>query len=140
MTIIQFESSGYVFTTYGSLITKECPICGIPYAMPEEMDSWVRKAPHRKFYCPNGHQLHYPGKSDEQFRREAEEKLARERAAHDQTLASLKAQKAAATRARNERDKIRKRVAHGVCPCCNRTFKQLDRHMAAKHPGFVAES
>jgi hypothetical protein len=24
----------------------------------------------------------------------------------------------------------------GVCPCCNRTFQQLARHMKAKHPGY----
>jgi chemotaxis response regulator CheB len=33
--------------------------------------------------------------------------------------------------------KTKKRVANGVCPCCNRTFKQLARHMKAKHPEFV---
>lgn len=26
-----------------------------------------------------------------------------------------------------------KRVDHGVCPCCNRTFRNLARHMASKH-------
>lgn len=28
---------------------------------------------------------------------------------------------------------------HGVCPCCNRTFSDLQRHMASKHKGFAAE-
>jgi len=31
---------------------------------------------------------------------------------------------------------VKRRVKHGVCPCCNRTFKQLAQHMATKHPGF----
>ncbi len=30
--------------------------------------------------------------------------------------------------------KERKRVGNGVCPCCNRSFKNLMRHMAQKHP------
>lgn len=27
-----------------------------------------------------------------------------------------------------------KRSAASACPCCKRTFRQLARHMAAKHP------
>ena len=34
--------------------------------------------------------------------------------------------------------KERKRVGNGVCPCCNRTFGNLQRHMATKHPGHAA--
>ncbi len=29
------------------------------------------------------------------------------------------------------------RIAHGVCPCCNRSFQNLRRHMSVKHPGFA---
>lgn len=32
--------------------------------------------------------------------------------------------------------KVKKRVGHGICPCCNRSFEDLRRHMEAKHPGF----
>lgn len=42
-----------------------------------------------------------------------------------------RAQKAAKTRLKN-------RIAHGVCPCCQRTFENVARHMATKHPGFTA--
>lgn len=35
--------------------------------------------------------------------------------------------------------KLKKRAANGVCPCCNRTFVDLARHMAGKHPTFLAE-
>lgn len=30
--------------------------------------------------------------------------------------------------------KERKRVGNGVCPCCNRSFSNLQRHMVSKHP------
>lgn len=30
----------------------------------------------------------------------------------------------------------RKRVSKGVCPCCNRQFADLHRHMTTKHPTF----
>ena len=41
-----------------------------------------------------------------------------------------RAQKAAKTRIKN-------RIKNGVCPCCNRTFKQLAAHMKNKHPNYV---
>ena len=43
------------------------------------------------------------------------------------------AQKASTTRLRN-------RARAGLCPCCNRHFKQLEAHMKTKHPGFSPEA
>lgn len=57
--------------------------------------------------------------------------LKEERERHQRTLA-LKNEVEA------ERDRLKRRVAHGTCPCCKRTFRQLARHMQAKHPGFKA--
>lgn len=36
-----------------------------------------------------------------------------------------------------KRRKIEKRVANGVCPCCNRTFEDLARHMSTKHKDYA---
>ncbi len=44
--------------------------------------------------------------------------------------ARRRAEKAAKTR-------LKKRVAAGVCPCCNRTFKQLAAHIKRKHPEML---
>lgn len=62
--------------------------------------------------------------------------LQRERANHDQTRADRdytenrrRAEKAAKTRLKN-------RAKAGVCPCCNRTFKQLAAHMKTQHPNW----
>lgn len=68
----------------------------------------------------------------------------RERTAHDRTKASR-------TEARRERrdmersrnaykgqvTKVKNRVSKGVCPCCNRYFKNLHRHMENKHPDYA---
>lgn len=35
---------------------------------------------------------------------------------------------------------VKKRVANGVCPCCNRTFVNLQRHMHTKHPDYTHAS
>jgi hypothetical protein len=32
--------------------------------------------------------------------------------------------------------KLKKRASAGVCPCCNRTFSNMARHMAHQHPEF----
>jgi len=34
--------------------------------------------------------------------------------------------------------KTKKRIKHGVCPCCTRSFKNLASHMANKHPEYNA--
>lgn len=42
----------------------------------------------------------------------------------------LAAQKGVTTRIKN-------RIANGVCPCCQRTFKNLARHMKGQHPNYT---
>ena len=39
---------------------------------------------------------------------------------------------------RKEQKKL-DRVKNGVCPCCNRHFKNLERHMTGQHPEFKNE-
>lgn len=44
--------------------------------------------------------------------------------------------------AEKERRKVRRlerRARGGACPCCNRSFVALARHMKSKHPEFAAE-
>lgn len=35
--------------------------------------------------------------------------------------------------------RLKNRIGNGVCPCCNRTFKNLRRHMVSQHPEFIRE-
>jgi hypothetical protein len=124
--------------TYSGQLTVLVCWCGMRHAVPEELhDTQLRQ--HRDggrvmdIYCPLGHAYIPSGKGEatrlreqlEQQRREAG-RLAAER---DQIQASLRAQKAATTRAK-------KRSAAAVCPCCHRSFSQLRRHMQSKHPGY----
>jgi hypothetical protein len=122
-----------------------CYLCAEPFGMTAG-DYTRRKEDHDEFwYCPKGHRQHFVGETNLQretrLRQEAEarvqrmrEDAARERASLMGTVTYHKRQAAAAKGAAT---KIRKRVAHGVCPCCNRTFRQLAAHMAAKHPEYV---
>lgn len=133
------------YSGYTDLDVEACPSCGVLHAFPSQMNAEAQRlGGHRiEISCPNGHVWGYSGKSAEAKERErreaAEREAARERALRDQAEAEARAQKGRATRFKNDRDRIKNRVAHGVCPCCNRTFKQLDRHMKAKHPDYLAE-
>lgn len=128
------------FAGYSDLEVEICASCGVLFAAPSHLlDS--RRHSGESFYCPNGHSLSFDGnrKRLERRAREADERAARLAAQLDQAEAGRRAQKARATRFKNERDRDRKRVAHGVCPCCKRSFKNLRRHMEGQHPDFEAQ-
>lgn len=135
---------GETFAGYTRLVVESCGVCGVMFAIPEPMKNACLRDHSREFWCPNGHNVHYIGKTEaEKLREKLERETSRAgrlAAERDQARASERAQRGAATRARNERDRLNRRVAHGVCPCCGRTVKQLARHMETKHPGFVVEA
>lgn len=49
----------------------------------------------------------------------------------------LEAERRAHAATKGQLTKTRKRVAGGVCPCCNRSFVNLGRHMAGQHPDYA---
>lgn len=122
---------GIVFIAQVSLITVECCNCHVVFAMPKEWNDHFRKT-HQRFYCPAGHGQSYGGESDiEKAKREElrlQSALNVER--HARTVAE-KAQK----KAELQKKRLEKRIAAGVCPCCNRTFGNLADHMKTQHNG-----
>lgn len=122
------------FYTNMSFEVVELPACGHTFALRAADERQLRES-HRTFYCPIcGAKLHWPQLSDkEKLERQVklltqERDRARGRAKHER--ASKNAVKGHLTRTKN-------RVANGVCPCCNRTFKDLARHMAGQHPDYA---
>lgn len=111
-------------------------MCGVWFALPKAMRDMSLEDRKSTFCCPNGHRIGYSGKTEAEKLRERldieREHSARLAADRDQIQASLSATKGQVTR-------LKKRVAAGVCPCCGRTFQQLSRHMANKHPGYATE-
>lgn len=136
---------GGTINTWGdTLVVKQCGECGIMFAMPERFDAECQKrGPSQSFYCPNGHCRVYRETEAERLKKQVvalnariDQKDAAIRTEREQRYAterSLQATKGVVTR-------IKRRAAKGVCPCCNRTFSQLERHMATKHPEFAAEN
>lgn len=113
-----------------------CGECGIEFAVPSR---WVtqRRNNHKTWYCPNGHRRHYPSENKEEQLRSL---LQKQKA----VTIHLRDQLDSATKSRNaykgHLNRTKKRIKNGVCPCCNRSFKDLARHMGNKHPNYSPES
>lgn len=113
-----------------------CAECGIEFAAPS---SYVknRREDHKSFFCPNGHSLSYKGKSEVDRLREL--LASKERDIEWQRSCRERAEKYASAM-KGQVTKIKNRVGNGVCPCCNRSFTNLQRHMHTKHPDFKSET
>lgn len=120
-----------------TLETVECPNCHVPFAFP---DYWIRdlRKTGRSFYCPAGHSMSWtPGPTEadrlrnllEEANRSKTALIAENGRAWNEVAETEKRLKKAAADAK----RVEKRIHAGVCPCCNRTFVNLQRHMATKH-------
>lgn len=123
--------------------TVTCYSCGIHFAL-EEGHYRRRLDDHKSFWCPNGHSQHFIGQTEaDKLKKELErERKLREMAQRTANMEESRARNAEiqVTRAKNRLKRERDRVANGVCPCCNRTFSNLQRHMEAKHPERVKKA
>jgi hypothetical protein len=121
------------------IYTQECVNCGVPFGMPRSLDESFRQSG-KSFCCPNGHWQSYSETVEVKLRKELERReaeLLREkntsefwRTQKQEAERRVSAQKAVTT-------KLKKRISHGVCPCCHRTFKQLAAHIAMQHPEYA---
>jgi hypothetical protein len=116
------------------VVLETCCNCGMTFGITQGfMD--MRRNDGEIFYCPNGHSQHYShsikskledmkkaflnAQQDTQWWREEAEAKAK-------ALSSTKGQLT----------KVKNRIAKGVCPCCNRQFLDLNRHMDNQHPEY----
>lgn len=124
------------FATLESLTfeTTTCWKCGIVFALPASMMK-NRREDKESFFCPNGHSGAFVNSEVDRLRRQLEAQ--RQLTESARAEAARKDRQLIAAKATNT--KIKNRVANGVCPCCNRTFQNLGRHMAGKHPDWKAQ-
>lgn len=110
-------------------VTIECCSCGTVWAWSLELERNLRETK-RSFFCPNGHSQSFIESTTEKLRKElaaAKAETERQRQLRIDSERRTIAQRAVVT-------KLKKRVHAGVCPHCQRTFKQLADHMKTKHP------
>jgi len=114
-----------------TMVTEVCCSCGIAFGMPSDFkDACKAEGKSKSFYCPNGHGQHYT-KSEAQI---IEEKLKRELRQKENEIANLASEKIQVEGELKKANSKLKRVHKGVCPCCNRTFTDLQKHFETKHP------
>lgn len=132
-------------TIIATLVSESCYKCGVVFGLESRHRDQLLKS-HEDFYCPNGHSQHYISETEAERRaRLAEERAKsaentaqfyRERAASNAREANIQTHRARALKGHVTR--IKRRVANGVCPCCQRTFSNLAAHMETKHPKYGA--
>lgn len=121
------------------LVEETCCSCHIRFAMPGSFNKRCREDSKVWFYCPNGHHQHYTGEQTEREALRRERDRLKQQAAYLEdmrkaALAEAEEAKRSAAAYKGVATRIKNRVKHGVCPCCNRTFSDLARHMKTKHP------
>jgi hypothetical protein len=127
------ERSTLVFEETFEVYTCCHPACGIRFAMSA---AYVRdrRKDHQWWHCPNGHLQHFDQESKE-------ERLQRELQVAQQQMARIEDERREAERreaaAKREVARVVKRAHAGVCPCCQRSFANVARHMKMKHPNIT---
>lgn len=115
-----------------NLETLECANCAVVFAVPVRFIA-QRREDHQNFYCPSGHVNYYPYETEaEKLRKQLSDQV---RAA---TAMAERAKRAEQKQAELEKQILatKKRHAAALCPCCNRSFVQLRRHLQTKHPEY----
>jgi hypothetical protein len=107
---------------YQAFKVLNCAQCAVPFGVPERLES-DRRADGKPFFCPHGHPNVFSAIRDvkvlqRQIDQERERRLLAE-SDKEKLLLEMK--------------RIGERISNGVCPCCNRTFKDLKSHMRTKH-------
>ena len=115
-----------------------CCVCGIEFGLPAHYNK-ERREDGKDFHCPNGHSLSYGEGETKKLRRERD-RLKQRVAQKDDEIRDERKRKEAAQRSAIAHEghltRVKNRVGKGVCPCCNRSFDNLWRHMKSKHPGY----
>jgi len=116
----------------GSFESLVCGECGIVFYVPAHWLEARRDQGEQggKFQCPNGHHRVFAESTLDKVRRERD-RLKQEQAWLED---ELRAEKRKVEAAKKETKRVKKRAEAALCPCCNRHFSQLERHMKAKHP------
>lgn len=132
------------------LVHIACCRCHEPFGMSEETYDVLQRN-EKNFHCPWGHPQHFNAGPTEVDRLRLERDRLRQSLAEKDDQIALQRKwrveeserRAAAERrasaARGQVTRLKNRAAAGVCPCCNRSFGNLRRHMEAKHKGFALE-
>jgi hypothetical protein len=117
-------------------VVTQCGTCGVWFTVPEIVYECHRREG-GYHTCPNGHSRGWRTGEEEKARDAI--RLERDRLKQDAARLEdeLVAERRRAEAAEKKILQVRRRAAAGVCPCCNRTFANVQRHMLTKHANVV---
>lgn len=108
--------------------------CATPIVLPAPVYNRFVEDPSQFFCCPFGHRQHFSGPSEAE---KLKQQLDSERQSKEWWIKKADQHSKSALAYKGQVTRIKNRVKNGVCPCCNRTFQNLMRHMATKHPDYA---
>ena len=111
-----------------------CCNCGIPFGITSDRMKVLRERG-GDFYCTNGHSQRYTETDNMRLKKQ----LRNVNQQLEWSETNLQSEKDSHRATRGVVTKIKKRTGNGECPCCNRSFQNLRRHMGTKHPDFKEE-
>jgi hypothetical protein len=136
---------GATIQVTADLITETCcrSDCGILFAVPADWQARKRRD-HTNFYCPNGHDQHYVGKTEEEKLKEelkrTRENLEWHRERGDRLADDNMTLARSRTALRGVVTKLRRKAASGECAYCHERFPDVAAHVAELHPDVQAEA
>lgn len=132
-------------TEHVVLESLKCWVCGCCFAVDRSIMHNKREY-NKTLYCPNGCRLGFGESPSELLRKEYEHKLqtAKDdaewlRQDRDRKIQRIEEVKKSLSATKGVVTRMKRRVSKGVCPCCNRHFRELERHMKEMHPDFEHE-
>lgn len=119
-------------TIFGTLTRTTCCSCGVAFGLDNQFYA-ERLADKKFFHCPNGHSQRFTGPTEAQEQKARADRLAQELIEETKRRREAERSKSAL---RGINTRVKNRISKGVCPCCNRYFANLHRHMSGQHPTY----
>jgi hypothetical protein len=124
----------------------KCWKCKTDFWMPDDLEAAARNSRGDiTVYCAYGHPGCFKKKSDEQLEidrlkqsiAQRDDEIARQQRAIDFQRSAKERIQRSLTATRGVITRVKNRIGHGVCPCCNRTFHNLANHMKSQHADYA---
>lgn len=115
-----------------------CGACGVLFGLEASYHA-SRRRDGKGFHCPNGCLIGWKGRWEqlEQKLEAAQREIQQTRESRDRQARARVAAEHSLRTTRGHLTRQKQRIAAGCCPCCNRTFQNLRRHIASQHPEYI---
>jgi hypothetical protein len=124
------------------IVATRCSACGVNFGL-ERTYYDKRREDHKFFHCPNGCEIHYTGATEADRLRaqlkQTENCLGYARQDVDRLRGTVKVRDRQIAARKGIITRMKRRIVAGRCVCCSHSFKDLERHMQRRHPGFDPE-